>query len=252
MNESHNEKNFGIIRALLRALGLSPEAIQEIIEFIQELLGEKSKSGSALEFPYRLRDDFITPAEQSFYFVLSTAAGSRAVIMPKIKLGELFYVAGQDASHKTIYTNKIDRKHVDFVLCNAKTLKPLLGIELDDKTHQREERKARDTFVEQVFAAAKLPLVRVPARASYSVVELETLLRPYLEPAAQPAPAQSVTELPQVPRCPKCGSEMVLRIAKQGANQGQSFWGCSNYPRCRGILSYQAPTVSSQPVVTKT
>ncbi len=33
--------------------------------------------------------------------------------------------------------------------------------------------------------------------------------------------------------CPKCGSEMLLRVAKQGANRGNEFYGCSNYPKCR-------------------
>jgi len=41
------------------------------------------------------------------------------------------------------------------------------------------------------------------------------------------------------PKCPKCGSPMVLRTARIGANQGNQFWGCSNYPRCRGILSLE-------------
>lgn len=33
--------------------------------------------------------------------------------------------------------------------------------------------------------------------------------------------------------CPKCGSELVLRVAKQGANKGNEFYGCSSYPKCR-------------------
>ncbi len=36
------------------------------------------------------------------------------------------------------------------------------------------------------------------------------------------------------PSCPACGSEMVKRIARKGANAGSAFWGCSSYPRCRG------------------
>lgn len=36
--------------------------------------------------------------------------------------------------------------------------------------------------------------------------------------------------------CPKCGSLMVMRTAKQGMNIGKSFWGCPNYPQCRGIV----------------
>lgn len=37
------------------------------------------------------------------------------------------------------------------------------------------------------------------------------------------------------PSCPKCGSAMIKRIAKQGANTGNEFWGCSTFPKCRGI-----------------
>ena len=33
--------------------------------------------------------------------------------------------------------------------------------------------------------------------------------------------------------CPKCGSDLVLRVAKQGVNKGNKFYGCSSYPKCR-------------------
>jgi len=36
--------------------------------------------------------------------------------------------------------------------------------------------------------------------------------------------------------CPKCGSLMVMRTAKQGTNIGKNFWGCPNYPQCRGTV----------------
>ena len=36
------------------------------------------------------------------------------------------------------------------------------------------------------------------------------------------------------PECPRCGAAMALRTARQGANAGNGFWGCSTYPRCRG------------------
>ena len=34
-------------------------------------------------------------------------------------------------------------------------------------------------------------------------------------------------------KCPKCGGTLVLRTAKRGANSGNQFYGCSNYPKCR-------------------
>lgn len=44
---------------------------------------------------------------------------------------------------------------------------------------------------------------------------------------------------PEVPACPICQSTMVRRSAKRGANAGNSFFGCSQYPRCRGTLASQ-------------
>jgi ssDNA-binding Zn-finger/Zn-ribbon topoisomerase 1 len=37
--------------------------------------------------------------------------------------------------------------------------------------------------------------------------------------------------------CPKCGSEMALRQAKKGKHAGNQFWGCTNFPKCRKVLS---------------
>lgn len=39
-----------------------------------------------------------------------------------------------------------------------------------------------------------------------------------------------------IPFCPKCGKEMVLRTARKGPSLGSKFWGCSNYPACKGTL----------------
>jgi len=33
--------------------------------------------------------------------------------------------------------------------------------------------------------------------------------------------------------CPRCGSELVLRTARQGPQAGTSFYGCSTFPKCR-------------------
>ena len=33
--------------------------------------------------------------------------------------------------------------------------------------------------------------------------------------------------------CPKCGANLVIRKVKKGDNVGKSFYGCSNFPKCR-------------------
>ena len=44
----------------------------------------------------------------------------------------------------------------------------------------------------------------------------------------------SLTDL-GAPSCPRCDSPMVERTAKKGRYAGQTFWGCSRYPNCKGI-----------------
>lgn len=38
----------------------------------------------------------------------------------------------------------------------------------------------------------------------------------------------------RAPDCPLCGKALALRTARQGANAGSQFWGCSGYPECKG------------------
>lgn len=40
----------------------------------------------------------------------------------------------------------------------------------------------------------------------------------------------------QIPPCPLCGKPTVLRTAKSGRNAGSQFWGCSDYPNCKGVV----------------
>lgn len=46
--------------------------------------------------------------------------------------------------------------------------------------------------------------------------------------------AQEQSALANVPACPLCGKPMRQRTARQGANAGKPFWGCTGYPECKG------------------
>ena len=235
-----SQDKFSILRTILHTLGLSKEASDDIVDRISDWLSDKDahKSNGSVDYPYLVRDDFLSPAELSFYLVLKSVISETALICTKVSLGDLFYAKSGDHSRNRSYTNKIDRKHVDFLLCDPRTVRPLFGIELDDKSHQRADRQERDEFVQNVFSAARLPLVRIPVKHAYSVTELKLLLQPYLKKSDNPMPVLPIVqEANLTPACPKCGSAMVPRIAKSGANEGGKFWGCSNYPKCKGIIN---------------
>lgn len=67
---------------------------------------------------------------------------------------------------------------------------------------------------------------------SIELVPTDSLLRLVQQTAVEsPGAVASPTG---EPACPKCGSQMVMRTARKGENAGGSFWGCSQYPACRG------------------
>ncbi|WP_429231079.1 NERD domain-containing protein [Aeromonas veronii] len=60
-----------------------------------------------------------------------------------------------------------------------------------------------------------------------SIIDEKTVM-----PSKTTLPLDTVT-----PSCPKCGGSMVSRVGKKGEKAGNTFWGCSRYPACRGIVA---------------
>ncbi len=207
---------------------------QGCLAAILSIIGIRLTGPTAIDqLPYRQRDDFLSAAELSFYRVLVMGLNGSFVICPKVNLADIFFVAHPHQNQS--YRNKIDRKHVDFLLCDPTTMKPIVGVELDDASHSRPDRQDRDRFVDQVFEAAGLPLLHVRAASGYNPQQLVQLVH-------EAAAGRAVTEKETVhqdgtPICPKCKMEMVLRTAKKGGQQGEKFWGCCNYPKCREIVN---------------
>jgi very-short-patch-repair endonuclease len=110
---------------------------------------------------------------------LSHAVDSRYPIFAKVRLGDLLTVPRGTLKFWT-HRNRIHRKHVDFVLCAPDDLTPLLAIELDDGSHARLDRRARDACVDAALGAAGLPILHVPAQHAYAPAELRTLIDDHL------------------------------------------------------------------------
>ncbi|MCX6993585.1 MAG: restriction endonuclease [Kiritimatiellaeota bacterium] len=77
------------------------------------------------------------------------------------------------------------------------------------------------------FKAGK-PLTLVDGPALAQLVRDVQSVRPTARPISSPS------SIPASNACPQCGSPMVLRTAKRGANVGSSFYGYTRYPACKG------------------
>src|SRR5579862_4063265 len=112
--------------------------------------------------PYQLEKSLFTPAERQFLGVLKGTLPAGVECYGKVRLIDIFrpksHLTGPD---RLKAVNRVASKHVDFLLVRSSDTKPLLAIELDDKSHQAANRQARDIFLNQLFADTGLPLLRI-------------------------------------------------------------------------------------------
>lgn len=130
--------------------------------------------------PFFRRKYLLTKAEKDFYQVLRSIVGNHT-IWAKVRLADL---VGADKRHLLRKSNfeHIKARHIDFVICDG-ALSPLVVIELDDSSHRRPDRAARDRDVNRILAIAKLPILRVPVRQVFNPAEIAKQLLAKLHPA---------------------------------------------------------------------
>ena len=141
---------------------------------LKQIAGNKPVVAAAL--PYRKKDYLLTAAERSFYEVLCSVLDGQLLVFAKVRLADLVYMPKGTANRQTHF-NRIQSKHVDFVLCTRDKLSPVLVIELDDASHEEESRRDRDTFVDAALTAAGLPILHIPAKISYVPAELAAAIQ---------------------------------------------------------------------------
>ena len=187
--------------------------------------------------PYERQEYFLSPAEKAFYDVLDSLVGEDIVICPKPAVREVLRVRGNVRRDRQKYFNWISQKHVDFVLCDRETMQVLCAVELDDSSHERADRRQRDAFLDKAFRKAKLPLFHIPCRKSYGARELNELCSFLCQDMLVLEDEEEGER--EAPLCPDCGVPMVLRTATRGPHQGEQFYGCPNFPRCRRTRPYR-------------
>ena len=113
----------------------------------------------------------MTNAELRFYHALRKAVDGDWEIFAMVRIADLLSVP-KGIKNRRSWVNKVLSKHIDFVLCESESLEVVMGIELDDASHERPHRRERDQFVNAAFDDAGVPLLRIPAEKSYSTRDL--------------------------------------------------------------------------------
>ncbi|MDM7324125.1 MAG: DUF2726 domain-containing protein [Thermus sp.] len=149
---------------------------------------QKGSSNEEIPLPYRLSPAVLTPAERSFFEVLERAVPEGVRVWPKVRLVDFLTIEARGGSYQAAL-NRVMAKHVDFLLVQAQDTKPLLAIELDDRSHDRDARRKRDRFLEALAQKVGLPLVRVQVRKEgYPLEEVRRLVEVNLKQASTTLP----------------------------------------------------------------
>jgi len=111
-------------------------------------------------YPYEARP-LLTDNEWKLYEILRPLAEEAGLLLLiKMRLADIMQVKKETKEYMKAF-NRIKAKHTDFLLCDPDTLEVVMGIELDDVSHNRTERMERDEFVDGAYDACGIPLLHV-------------------------------------------------------------------------------------------
>jgi hypothetical protein len=133
-------------------------------------------------FPYQRKESFLTPAQVAYFKVLRVIFADKYLIFARVSVLDLCDVQGRPQNQEAV--DKLDGRQVDFVLCHPRTYKPMVAIELETASHYPADRGIHDAFLDEVFRAIGMKLVRQRFRHSYSVAEVTQTVEAALAAAA--------------------------------------------------------------------
>lgn len=113
------------------------------------------------KLPYRLKPSVMTNHEKIMYNLLSKyCQTNKLVLLSKVRIADFIEPVHQSYTREFYqWFNKINCKHIDFLICDPNTIKPIVAIELDDYTHKYNSRKDRDIFIDNVYSSVSLPII---------------------------------------------------------------------------------------------
>lgn len=100
----------------------------------------------------------LTYNEKDAYKALKAICDENGLyLMTKVRLLDLVEPTKGNPKYRT-YFYKVQAKHIDFVICDAKLVARCL-VELDDNSHNAADRAARDSFVDEVVQSVGYKII---------------------------------------------------------------------------------------------
>ena len=143
-----------------------------VVIAILAVVKAKPKGGIGDEvWPFYAKKPLSQP-EQILYFRLVQALPDR-IVLAQVQLSRLLGV--EKGNNHQAWFNRINRMSADFVVCK-KDSSIVAVIELDDATHQKEDRQAADAKKNKALSSAGIRIVRWQAKAIPDIAAIQSTL----------------------------------------------------------------------------
>lgn len=115
----------------------------------------------------------LSPAERLYLGVLEQILGPEYRIIREVRIAEMIRpLKGFSQSARTSALNRIISKHIDFAVCDPRTMQVVGVIELGRSSQGKTRRHHRDRLVDAALSSAGIPLVRIPAQQPFTPAEI--------------------------------------------------------------------------------
>ena len=190
-------------------------------DFSNKYIAQLKELDEAKKHPYSTENRVMTNAEKALYKLLKAELNKQLAcldksvdIFPKVRVADYININKLVREKFPNLLYKIAYKHVDYLVCDGTTLDIICAIELDDIYHLREDKAARDEFIEWLFREVNIPLFRIrdpiidvgPASLNYIATYIIEQYKPL---------------------CPKCGNLLQVKTSSKKSNYGHRFLGCT-------------------------
>lgn len=117
---------------------------------------------------FQKKDYVMTQAELKFYRELKNITDKlELTIFPQIQLEKIISVRNNNRA----YRNRIKSRSIDYTIVTNKNCKIVCCIELDDYTHNYNNRIKRDEFINKLFSSTEIKLYRYNLKTEINIIE---------------------------------------------------------------------------------
>lgn len=103
---------------------------------------------------------FVNNAEKQAWSLLQATDLGQVTVFAKVRIEDIVKVSASDRRREWAERGRIKSRHVDFLLVD-RTWMPLLVVEIDGSSHNREDRHNRDEMVDAAMAKAGIPILHL-------------------------------------------------------------------------------------------